>query len=91
MKVIDKLQKRLEDYSWKEIDEIVKRGEHTKLFRLGDTKSFKLGNEVLVTQIADFDHDDKTDGSGKAGISFILKDCMNITHNMNSFNTNVNG
>lgn len=68
----------LEKYSWKEIDDIVKKGLHTKLFKIGDTKSFKLNDETLIAEIVDFDHDNLSDDEGKrAGISFVLKKCPN--------------
>lgn len=37
----------------------------------------------------DFNHDDLADGSGKAGITFGMKELMADVHNMNSANTNV--
>lgn len=80
-------EKILEDYTWEEIDEVAKRKEQDKLFKIGDTKSFKLGNEILIAQIADFCHDDLPDGSGKAGISFILKNSMNEMRYMNQYNS----
>lgn len=74
----------LEDYTWNEIDQIVKRGEHTKLFKIGDIKRIKLDDEIIIAQIADFNHDVKSDGTGKAGISFVIKNCMRKTHIMTS-------
>ena len=54
------------------------------------TKSVTLtdGTRTAV-QIAGFAHDEKTDG-GKAGITFIFKDCIG-EHDMNSSNTNAGG
>ena len=54
------------------------------------TKSVTLtdGTQTAV-QIVGFAHDEKTDG-GKAGITFIFKDCIG-EHDMNSSNTNAGG
>ena len=41
-------------------------------------------------QIAGFAHDDKTVGSGKAGITFIFKDAV-AEHSMNNSRTNAGG
>ncbi len=41
-------------------------------------------------QIVGFNHDDKSDGSGKAGISFIFKDCIE-ERGMNSSSSSNNG
>ena len=54
------------------------------------TKSVTLSNGMqTAVQIVGFAHDDKTDG-GKAGITFIFKDCIG-EHNMNSSDTNAGG
>lgn len=54
------------------------------------TKSVTLSNGTQTTvQIAGFAHDEKADG-GKAGITFIFKDCVG-EHKMNSTNTNAGG
>lgn len=42
-----------------------------------EIKTFELTNGTKVSfQIADFYHDNKSDGTGKAGITFISKDCI---------------
>ena len=54
------------------------------------TKSVTLSNGMqTAVQIVGFAHDDKTDG-GKAGITFIFKDCIG-DRTMNSTNTNAGG
>lgn len=54
------------------------------------TKSVTLSNGIqTAVQIVGFAHDEKTDG-GKAGITFIFKDCIG-EHNMNSSDTNAGG
>ena len=54
------------------------------------TKSVTLSNGTqTAVQIAGFAHDEKADG-GKAGITFIFKDCIG-EHDMNSTDTNAGG
>lgn len=54
------------------------------------TKSVTLSNGMqTAVQIVGFAHDEKADG-GKAGISFIFKDCIG-GHNMNPTDTNAGG
>ena len=51
----------------------------------GDTKQYTLYNgETLTQQVADFNHDflDSTK-TGKAGISYMMKNCLTKTGNMN--------
>jgi len=55
------------------------------------TKSVTLsGGMQAEVQIAGFYHDDKSDGSGKAGITFIFKDAV-AEHAMNPSDTNSGG
>lgn len=82
--------KQLEDYSWTEINDIVSQGLQESMFNLHDTKTFTVGSETLTAEIADFNHDDLSDGTGKAGITFILKDCMNTKYYMNNGSTSTN-
>lgn len=42
-------------------------------------------------EIVAFDEDDKADGSGKAKITWISKNLLKTTHNMNSTNTSAGG
>lgn len=54
------------------------------------TKTLTLTNgETATVQIAGFSHDDKTSG-GKAGITFVFKDCVEW-HAMNPRSTNTGG
>lgn len=61
-------------------------------YSIGDTKMIDLGTEGKhLMEIVAFDTDDKADGSGKAKITWISKDCLKTTHNMNDTNTTVGG
>ena len=77
----------LEDYTWDEIATIAQAiaaadsdEDGVALARAYNitgtaTKTFTLGGKQTATAIiAGFRHDDKTDGSGKAGITFLVKD-----------------
>lgn len=59
---------------------------------LGDKTSITLTTgEVIEMQIIGFNHDDKSDGSGKAGITLQMVDCLATRYTMNSTNTNAGG
>lgn len=70
--------------SWAKIAEISEAGKATEYFSIGDTKTFDLtdtdGTVYTGTlAIADFDHDDLADGTGKAGITIDCKVTPNTT------------
>lgn len=82
----------LEACSWDQIAYISKTGLANTYFDVGDTKNITLStNEVLTMQIYDFAHDEKCDGSGKAGITFGTKNLMASEKVMNSSTTNSGG
>lgn len=59
------------DASWADIVQIVESGLAPSVFKLGETKNITDTNSNNWTvQIVGFNHDDKADGSGKAGITF---------------------
>lgn len=52
-------------------------------WKIGDTKSFAMTNgENIEVRIDGFNHDDKSDGSGKAGIALEMTHCLNTTSQM---------
>lgn len=61
--------------SWARIAEIAEAGEAENYFAVGDTKTITLNfsgaTETMTIRIVGFNHDDLTDGSGKAGISIL--------------------
>ena len=66
--------------------------EATYGWKLGDTKDIILTTgEVIQMQIIGFNHDDKSDGSGKAGITLLMKDCLANTYYMNDSKKNSGG
>ena len=85
--------KALNEYTWEEIDYISSNGLASEYgFQVGDEKNITLStNEALTLAIMDFDHDDLADGTGKAGITFGLKNLMAETRTINSTNTSNGG
>ena len=81
----------LNDFTWAQIDYISENGLVSDYFNIGDTKNITIGSATYVVEIVGFSHDDKADGSGKAGLTFGLKDCLNTAYQMNSSDTNAGG
>lgn len=79
----------LANNSWEAIAYAAEKGLAADTWNIGDTIDVQVGDETLTFAIMDFNHDDLADGSGKAGITFGMKELMANTHNMNSTNTNV--
>ena len=79
------------DNSWDEIKGISDNGLASKLYAVGDEKTISIDGTDYIVTIMDFNHDDLADGSGKAGITIGLKNCLTTTHNMNSSDSNSGG
>lgn len=61
-------------------------------WNLGDTTDITLSTgEVIQMQIIGFNHDDKSDGSGKAGITLQMVNCLATPYSMNNTETNMGG
>jgi len=60
-------------------------------YSVGDTKSISINGENHLMQIVGFGVDDKSDGTGKAKISWLMKDLLTTTHRMNATQTNEGG
>ncbi len=64
--------------TWEQIAEISEAGEAASYFAVGDEKSVPITysdgtTASIVVQVAGFNHDDLSDGTGKAGISIVCK------------------
>lgn len=81
----------LNDFTWAQIDYISENGLMYDYFNIGDTKNITIGSATYVVEIVGFSHDDRADGSGKVGLTFGLKDCLNTAYQMNSSSTNSGG
>lgn len=61
-------------------------------WNLGDTKSETLSTgEVIELQIVGYNHDDLSDGSGKAGMTLQMKNCLATKYPLTSTLTNAGG
>ncbi len=82
----------LADCDWNMIKTLSERGKATSAFNVGDEKTITLttGEEVTL-QILGFNHDDLADGSGKAGITFGMKNLLAGRGRMNFENANAGG
>lgn len=70
------IKKSLQNYSWAEIDTISKTGKAREFFSIGDTIDTTINGQPLTLQIYDFNHDQLSDDSGMAGITFGTKDLI---------------
>lgn len=77
--------------SWAQIAQASELGIASSLWSVGDEIDITVSGEKLTLVIMGFNHDDKADGSGKAGITFGMKNLMASTRAMNNSNTNSGG
>lgn len=77
----------LQSYTWEEISQISINGLATEYFKIGDCKTIQLttGEDVEVL-ILGFNHDNLADGTGKAGITFGMKNLLSTTYAINTEN-----
>lgn len=81
-----------EKYTWEGVLYHINKGDYASAYSIGDMIPLNLGTEgQLNAQIADFNHDDLADGTGKAHISFITKELCSTESKMNSTETNAGG
>ena len=82
----------LADNSWATIASVSEAGIWESVgWSVGDEIDITVSGEKLTLVIMGFNHDDKADGTGKAGITFGMKNLMASTRVMNSSNTNSGG
>lgn len=74
--------------SWADIANVAKNGEAETYFAIGDTKKITFNGETLDVVIVGFNHDDLSDGSGKAPISIV---CKHVSNFSTAFSNNING
>ena len=77
--------------SWFDISTVSEAGEAANYFNVGDEKELTIGSETYHVQILGFAHDDKSDGTGKTGITVGLKEVMTTPAKIKDTNTNVGG
>lgn len=78
--------------SWETISAACKDGSYKTVYQVGDTKDITLSTgETITAEIVGFDHDDLSDGSGKAQITVCLVYTLETLYPMNDSKTNVGG
>lgn len=76
--------------TWAEIDQICQQGQAASTFTVGDEKTIQLTTgEDITLVILGFDHDDLSDGSGKAAMTVGMKELLATKYRMNATRTNV--
>lgn len=79
------------DNTWEQIISVCQKGIVPLSWKVGDQKAMTIGGTDYLIDIIGINHDDYSDGSGKAPFTFQLHDCYGETKNMNSSNTNSGG
>ncbi len=79
----------LANYTWEQISTMSADGTAAQKFQIGDVKTFEINELSYEAKIIDFGHDDLADGSGKAGITFMVTQAMNYS-DYNSLTTITN-
>lgn len=80
----------LSENTWEQIAQAcADRDPILDVWQVGDEKDEVINGETLTFVIVGKDHDDLADGSGKAPLTFGMKELMAKTHRMNPTNTNV--
>src|SRR5574344_562659 len=78
------------DLSWDDIITFAKNKAFNSTY-LGQTKQLDIGGVAYTVQIVGVNHDELTDGTGKANLTFELKYLLATYYKMNDTNTNSGG
>ena len=80
------------DATWEQIAQVAEAGTASDYFAVGDEKTIALSTDEQITLvILGFDHDDLSDGSGKAGITIGMKNLLATSYRMDATGTNAGG
>ena len=79
------------DNTWEQIIAICQKKIVPSTWEIGDQKAMMIGSTDYLIDIIGINHDDYSDGSGKAPFTFQLHDCYGELKNMNSSRTNNGG
>ena len=79
------------DNTWEQIIAICQKKVVPSTWKIGDQKAMMIGSTDYLVDIIGINHDDYSDGSGKAPFTFQLHDCYGELKNMNSSRTNNGG
>lgn len=77
--------------TWEQIIEACHNNEVPDTWKVADQKPMTINGTDYLIDIIGKNHDDYSDGSGKAPLTFQLHDCYADTKQMNSNRTNVGG
>ena len=77
--------------TWEQIIAACHSGSVPSAWAVGNSKPMTIGGVDYQIDIIGKNHDDYSDGSGKAPLTFQLHDCYGETKNMNNSNTNWGG
>ena len=66
------------DASWEYINQISESGKASEVFALGDTRTETINGVDATIQIIGFNHDEKSDGTGNAGITVWVRNSNNL-------------
>lgn len=78
--------------TWAQIAEISESGKASQKFAVGDEKTITLSTSEKITLIIlGFNHDDLSDGSGKAGMTIGMTNLLATPYKMNSSSSNEGG
>ena len=76
---------------WVEIIEACQSGGVPDSWAVGDQKTMTIDGVDYAIDIIDKDHDDYSDGSGKAPLTFQIHDCYRTNYTMHHSSTNTTG
>ena len=79
------------DNTWAQVIAACQKKIIPTTWKVGDQKAMTIGSTDYLVDIIGINHDDYSDGSGKAPFTFQLHDCYGELKNMNSSRTNNGG
>ena len=79
------------DNTWEQIIAICQKKVVPSTWKIGDQKAMMIGSTDYLVDIIGINHDDYSDGFGKAPFTFQLHDCYGTKYAMNAGNTTVGG
>ena len=79
------------DNTWAQIIDACHKNQVPETWVVGNQKAITINGTAYVIDIIGKGHDDYSDGSGKAPLTFQMHDCYGKTYGMNSSNINTGG
>ena len=89
--LVDKYDPVFANNTWEQIIMACQLNEVPDAWAIADSKLMTINGTDYQIDIIGKNHDDYSDGSGKAPLTFQLHDCYGTTYAMESSNTNANG